>query len=173
MDITLRCALTADGTAQLGAARVDGAVRTRAREDARGRSRLVVVDLETAGRMERGSCKVWQPSGFVMLNLLCTSSPHWLGGDGGLGAFQCHALVPSHQFAGGHAHSVACQGGADGWAPDLADVFCFVEAILTASWDLILSPSAKEKKPIVSGCAGTALPSSMRFPEERSTKSCI
>ena len=141
-------------------ARVDGAVCTRAR------------DLETAGRMERGSCKVWQPSGSVMLNLLCTSSPHWLGGDGGLGAFSVMRSF-LHQFAGGHAHSVACQGGADGWAPDLADVFCFVEAILTASWDLILSPSAKEKKPIVSGCAGTALPSSMRFPEERSTKSCI
>ena len=104
VDITLRCALTADGTAQPGAARIDGAVCTRAREDARGRSRLVVVDLETAG----SSCKVWQPSGSVMLNLLCTIPPHWLGGDGGLGAFSVMRSF-LHQFAGGHAHSVACQ----------------------------------------------------------------
>ena len=33
VDITVRCALAADGTAQPGAARVDGAVCTRARED--------------------------------------------------------------------------------------------------------------------------------------------
>ena len=59
VDITVRCALAADGTAQPGAARVDGAVCTRAREDKertysellRGdRCRLVVVALETGGR---------------------------------------------------------------------------------------------------------------------------
>ena len=59
VDITLRCALAADGTAHPGAARVDGAVCTRAREDEetkysellRGdRCRLVVVALETGGR---------------------------------------------------------------------------------------------------------------------------
>ena len=33
VDITLRCALAADGTAHRGAARVDGVVCTRARED--------------------------------------------------------------------------------------------------------------------------------------------
>ena len=59
LDITVRCALAADGTAQPGAPRVDGAVCTRAREDKertysellRGnRCRLVVVALETGGR---------------------------------------------------------------------------------------------------------------------------
>ena len=59
VDITVRCTLAADGTAQPGAARVDGAVCTRAREDKertysellRGdRCRLVVVTLETGGR---------------------------------------------------------------------------------------------------------------------------
>ena len=58
MDITLRCALTAEGTAQPGAARFDGAVCSRAREKERkyvellrgDRCRLVVVALETGGR---------------------------------------------------------------------------------------------------------------------------
>ena len=50
VDITLRCALTAAGTPQPGAARVDGAVCTRAREDARGRSRLVVVGGKDGAR---------------------------------------------------------------------------------------------------------------------------
>ena len=67
VDITLRCALAADGTAQPGAARVDGAVCTRARKDKetkysehlRGdRCRLVVVALETGGKMERGGPSV-------------------------------------------------------------------------------------------------------------------
>ena len=89
VDITLRCALTADGTAQPRAARVDGAVFTKAREDKdrtysellrRGdRCRLVVDALKTGGKMVRGSPSV---RGSV-------------GGDGGLGCFQCHALVPS------------------------------------------------------------------------------
>ena len=59
VDITVRSALAADGTPQTGAARVDGAVCTRARVDKertytellRGdRCRLVVVALETGGR---------------------------------------------------------------------------------------------------------------------------
>ena len=59
VDVTLRCALTADGTAQPGTAGVDGAMCSRAREEKerkysellRGDScRLVVVALETGGR---------------------------------------------------------------------------------------------------------------------------
>ena len=59
VDVTLRCALTADGRAQPGAAAVDGAVCSRAREDKErkcpellrdDRCRAVVVALETGGR---------------------------------------------------------------------------------------------------------------------------
>ena len=60
-DVTLRCALTVDGRPQPGAAAVDGAVCSRAREDkerkypellAYDRCRLVVLALETGGRSE-------------------------------------------------------------------------------------------------------------------------
>ena len=63
-DITVRCAFASDGTAQPGAARVDGAVCSRAREDKErkyselqraDRCRLVVVALETGGRWSEES----------------------------------------------------------------------------------------------------------------------
>ena len=83
VDITLRCALASDGTTQPGAARMDGAVCTRAREDKErkysellraDRCRLVVVALETGGR--------WNEESLQFVESLAAMRARDVGGPG-------------------------------------------------------------------------------------------
>ena len=134
VDITVRCALAADGTAQPGAARVDGAVCTRAREDKertysellRGdRCRLVVVALETGGR--------WSEEALQFVESLAAVRAR----DAPPALFHSAALAWRRQWSRMIAVSVArsfatslvalpealhALGGVDGCAPDLADL---------------------------------------------------
>ena len=92
LDITLRCALAADGTAHPGAARIDGVV-CRAHEDKETKysellrketCRLVVVALETGGRWSEEALQFEAEIAVSVMRLFL------------------------HQFVGGHAFCVAC-----------------------------------------------------------------
>ena len=103
VDVTLRCALTADGRPQPGAAAVDGAECSRAREDKErkypellrdDRCRLVVLALETGGRWseEAGSSwRVWLCLGLERYHPLCNTLRHSHGDEGGPGCSLCLA----------------------------------------------------------------------------------
>ena len=126
VDVTLRCALTPDGRPQPGAAAVDGAVCSRAREDKErkypellrdDRCRLVVLALETGGRWSEEAVQfveslavsrarealAWRRRWTRMLSVSCARS------------FACSLVVPPKVL-----HALA---GADGPPPDLADLF--------------------------------------------------
>ena len=134
VDIRVRCALVADGTAQPGAARVDGAVCTRAREDKertyselfRGdMCRLVVVVLETGRR--------WSEEALQFVESLAAVEAR----DAPPALFHSAALAWRRWWSRMIAVSVApsfasslvalfealhALGGVDGCAPDLADL---------------------------------------------------
>ena len=135
VDITLRCALTAEGTAQPGAARFDGAVCSRAREEKerkyvellRGdRCRLVVVALETGGR--------WSEEALQFIESLAVAkardAPHTMFHSAALAWRRRWSRLLSVSCARSFASSLVALptamhalGGADGCAPDLADLF--------------------------------------------------
>ena len=135
VDITLRCALAADGTAHPGAARVDGAVCTRAREDKetkysellRGdRCRLVVVALETGGRWSEEALQFVESLAAVRARDAPPAMFHsaklawrrrWLR----LLSVSCARSFASSLVA--LPTALHALGGADGCAPDLADLF--------------------------------------------------
>ena len=103
VDLTLRCALTADGRPQPGAAAVDGAVCSRARED---KERKYPELLATTGvvwssllwRPEEGakrpssSWRVWLCLGLERYHPLCNTLRHSRGDEGG------------PRYSLGHAH---------------------------------------------------------------------
>ena len=96
--ITLRCALTADVTAQPGAARVDGAVCTSPNSCRGEKCRFVVVDLETVARWSEEALQFVQSLAAVRardapLALHQSAALAWRRRR--FGCFQCHALVPS------------------------------------------------------------------------------
>ena len=136
VDITLRCALASDGTAQPGAARVDGAVCSRAREDKErkysellraDRCRLVVVALETGGRWSEESLQFVES----LAGARARDAPHALYHSAALAWRRRWARMIAVSCARAFASSLVAiptaalqpLGGADGCAPDLADLF--------------------------------------------------
>ena len=136
VDITLRCALASDGTAQPGAARVDGAVCSRAREDKErkysellraDRCRLVVVALETGGRWSEESLQFVES----LAGARARDAPHALYHSAALAWRRRWARMIAVSCARSFASSLVAiptaalqpLGGADGCAPDLADLF--------------------------------------------------
>ena len=126
VDITLRCALTAEGTAQPGAARFDGAVCSRAREEKerkyvellRGdRCRLVVV--ESLRREVDGAKKARQM--LQARHMFHSAALAWRRRWSRLLSVSCARSFASSLVA--LPTAMHALGGADGCAPDLADLF--------------------------------------------------
>ena len=135
MDVTLRCALTADGRPQPGAAAVDGAVCSRAREDKErkypellrdDRCRLVVLALETGGR--------WSEEAVQFVESLAVSRAREVPPTLQHSAALAWRRRWTRMLSVSCARSLACSlvvppkvphalAGADGPPPDLADLF--------------------------------------------------
>ena len=126
VDITLRCALASDGTAQPGAARMDGAVCTRAWED-KERKYSEAVALETGGRWSEESLQFVESLAAVRARdappaLFHSAALAWRRRWARMIAVSCARSFASSLVA---IPSTALQslGGADGCVPDLADLF--------------------------------------------------
>ena len=100
VDVTVRCALTADGLPTPGAARHDGAALLRARADKErkytelvhnDRCQLVVVALETGGRWSDEATAV----GHGRSHRCCRGQPFSGGCEGGRGCCPFLAAGPS------------------------------------------------------------------------------
>ena len=134
VDVTVRCALTADGLPTPGAARHDGAALLRARADKErkytelvhnDKCQLVVVALETGGRWSDEATKFF----CELAGSRAREVPPMLQGSTFYGWLRRWTRMLSISCGRAFASSLVSSRsetveGQDGPAPDLADLFC-------------------------------------------------